>query len=350
MKTLHLHIGTNKTGTTTIQRFLAGNRERLRAQGVFYPLKGATAGGNHSLFARDLQQHSDGKIARAAVWEGFLQAADASPLPRVIVSGEVFWSFRRQLPHVQRMIDDIKAHFSDIRIVCYLRRQDLYLRSCYVQAVKSGRSALGFHAYVDSIAIGKKLGAYQYDSSLALWAGAFGRDRIIVRPFERQQLHPDGLVADFCQACGLDVARLDAVPAQDANVSPGNKVLAALLYAQRQLPARRGTHLAARRQTALCSAMAAQLAAEWDDTPFTGFRNGEARAFYARFAEGNARVAREYLGRADGRLFHDERFQELPEGTDEAVVLTRAEEARVDALVAALRAQLPDTGSDDGAD
>src|SRR5690606_11766522 len=139
-------------------------------------------------------------VARAALWESFLQAVDASPLPRAIVSGEAFWSFRKNLPHVQRMVDDLKARFDDIRIVCYLRRQDLYLRSCYVQALKSGRYTQGFHRYLQAVAIGKKLGSYQYDASLALWAKAFGHDRIIVRPFERQQLHPDGLLADFCRA------------------------------------------------------------------------------------------------------------------------------------------------------
>lgn len=345
MKTLHLHIGTNKTGTTTIQRFLAGNRERLRAQGVFYPLRNASAGGNHSIFARDLQQHSAGRVARAALWEGFLQTVDASPLPRVMVSGEVFWSFHRKLPHVQRMVADLKARFDDIRIVCYLRRQDLYLRSWYVQAVKSGRYARDFDAYTATVAMDGALGSYQYDSSLALWAEAFGRDRVIVRPFERQQLHADGLVADFCQACELDRADLDAVPAQEANVSPGNRVMAALRYAQGQLPTLCGTGLAARRQMALCSAMAAQLAAEWEDTPFIGFRRGEAQAFYERFAAGNAEVARRYLGRADGRLFMDTAFPALADGVDETVVLTAQEKAQIDALVAGLRAQLPAAGA-----
>src|SRR5437016_5255870 len=42
-----LHIGTEKTGTTTIQSFLAQNRDRLREQGVMYP----SAPGNHNHIA-----------------------------------------------------------------------------------------------------------------------------------------------------------------------------------------------------------------------------------------------------------------------------------------------------------
>ena len=33
-----LHIGTEKTGTTSIQKFLATNRTLLKANGVLYPL------------------------------------------------------------------------------------------------------------------------------------------------------------------------------------------------------------------------------------------------------------------------------------------------------------------------
>lgn len=117
--------------------------------------------------------------------------------------------------------------------------------------------------------------------------------------------------------------------------------MAALLYAQTQLPAQRGTHLAARRQTALCSAMAVRLSAEWcNDEPFVGFRNGEATAFLNQFAEGNARVAHDYLHRDDGRLFDDERVQELPDGMDDAVVLTPTEIARVNELIRQLKVEL----------
>jgi hypothetical protein len=238
------------------------------------------------------------------------------------------------------MIGDLKAHFDDIRVVCYLRRQDLYLRSCYVQAIKSGRSSLGFHEYIEKIAIGKKYRAHEYDKSLDLWASAFGVENIIVRPFERAQLHERGLVVDFCEACNIDWRPFNVASARVANVSPGVRVMAALLYAQTQLPSQKGTDLVARRQTALCSAMAKQLSSSWDDTPFIGFRYGESRAFLDRFRDGNAYVARKYLHRADGRLFYDEAYQELPDGVDDGVTLTPAEIAQVDELVSQVKAEL----------
>lgn len=37
MKTFTLHIGTEKTGTTTLQSFLSKNRDALSKQGIIYP-------------------------------------------------------------------------------------------------------------------------------------------------------------------------------------------------------------------------------------------------------------------------------------------------------------------------
>ena len=36
-KTIYLHIGVSKTGTTSIQRFLYKNRELLKDKGILYP-------------------------------------------------------------------------------------------------------------------------------------------------------------------------------------------------------------------------------------------------------------------------------------------------------------------------
>ncbi len=343
-KTLYLHIGTNKTGTTTIQRFMAMNRAKLSAQGIFYPQKGSTSGGNHSMFARDLQRQSDGKIKNAAVWESFLALVEQSACEHTVVSGEVFWSFKGGLPYFNRLRDDLLAHFDSVKVVCYLRRQDAYLRSCYLQAIKSGRSSRTFDDYKQVIALTKKRRAYEYHESLSLWADAFGRDNLCIRPFERGQLHPDGLVADFCEQCDIDISSLDEDKAKDVNISPGRRVMAAMLYAQTLLPPMQGTGLRARRQTALCTAMAVRLANEWKghDEPFKGFAAGEAKAFYELFAEGNNAIARDYLKRKSGRLFNDMTFIELSANESDAVTLEASERKRVEALVDELITQLPD--------
>ena len=44
---LVLHIGTEKTGTTSIQEFLKKNRDKLRKKGVYIPQSPMVGNGNH---------------------------------------------------------------------------------------------------------------------------------------------------------------------------------------------------------------------------------------------------------------------------------------------------------------
>lgn len=48
MKTLHLHIGSYKTGTTSIQNIFHNNRDKLKKQGIIYPNSGGETG-HHKL-------------------------------------------------------------------------------------------------------------------------------------------------------------------------------------------------------------------------------------------------------------------------------------------------------------
>jgi len=82
------------------------------------------------------------------------------------------------------------------KIVCYLRRQDLWLESGYKQAVKSpfNRSTEKF-----------KIKYFDYYSKLSNWKQAFPEAEIIVRIYDRK-LFPEGnVILDFLQALGIDM-------------------------------------------------------------------------------------------------------------------------------------------------
>lgn len=51
-KTLYIHAGTHKTGTTAIQKFLSANRDLLAKNGYLYP---GTDQGHHDV-ARELKK------------------------------------------------------------------------------------------------------------------------------------------------------------------------------------------------------------------------------------------------------------------------------------------------------
>jgi hypothetical protein len=314
-KKLVLHIGSNKTGSGTIQQFLANNRRALAKRGFCFPSGGATVQGNHSRMARDLQRFCNGFIPQAESWNAFMEEARSADQHTVVVSGEAFWTFGANSEPFRLLQEGISSLFDEVDIVCYLRRQDEYLRSCYAQGLRSGRSSLSFDDYVEAAANGGKRWSYDYARNLKHWADSFGVPHLIIRPFEPVQLHRDGLLADFASTCGIDTKRLK-MRVRDQNVSPGKRVMAGMAYAQRMLPEINGTGPEAALLSSLCSNMSNELAGKWKDEKFFGFGPGQASRFYEKFSTGNAVVARNYLSREDGRLFLNEAFREEKEQTN----------------------------------
>ncbi|TNF36709.1 MAG: hypothetical protein EP312_00455 [Gammaproteobacteria bacterium] len=224
-KTLYLHIGTNKTGTTAIQDYLLRHRESLQAHSILFPLSGCTRMGNHSPLARDLQESLlQGRPAYK--WENLLKEIRASQASRIVLSGEMFYALNKD--GFRRLVSDLKACFSDIYVLCYIRRQDDYLRACYTQGVKMGRIGESFSEYRAGIIQRKKLKAYRYARSLKKWAKAFGEDRVIVRPFEAGQFYRNDVVADFCHYSQMPAALCPETPSKQLNPSPSRKTVQAM--------------------------------------------------------------------------------------------------------------------------
>ena len=92
---LLLHIGTHKTGTTSIQKFCAGNRARLRGQGLWYPdydLIGKEGHYAHHHLAHALAGLPTSRGNREEA-EGFFAAIRSSLRndETVLISAEPFW-------------------------------------------------------------------------------------------------------------------------------------------------------------------------------------------------------------------------------------------------------------------
>jgi hypothetical protein len=131
--TVYLHIGTNKTGTTAIQRWLSAHRKELCGRGLLYPTTGMPLRAHHTLASAlgfNLRvQTSDYK--QAAHFRNKLDAEIRdSNASRVIISSENFC--------ITRPTEPVRLFFKGlgVRIVVYLRRHDSWWESAYAQAVK----------------------------------------------------------------------------------------------------------------------------------------------------------------------------------------------------------------------
>ncbi|WP_430459475.1 hypothetical protein ACQUQU_09675 [Thalassolituus sp. LLYu03] len=126
MKTLYLHIGPHKTGSTYIQQELFKHREKLFEQGVLYPdsmlemyghtgLATAVKSGDLSAYRQELNDVNS-------------FAGD------VILSSENFYNMTQDQISLLRQV----LHFDDVKIIIYYRQPTIRLLSVWHEYVKSG--------------------------------------------------------------------------------------------------------------------------------------------------------------------------------------------------------------------
>ena len=204
-----LQIGTEKTGTTSLQTFLARNRDRLEARGVRYPrFPGAV---NHTGLAAYAMDDARRDPLRAALGVDTDAAVSQfrSRLERhadvelsgpglTVLCNEHCHSRLTTAAEVRRLSTLLAPHFDRIDISIYLRRQDRVAISLYSTRLKSGaidRDVLPATDADDPY--------FNYDRSLSVWEAVFGRAHVHVRLFDRRELVAGNVIDDFLAAWGL---------------------------------------------------------------------------------------------------------------------------------------------------
>lgn len=189
-----LHIGANKTGTSSIQNMLARNPEGLAAAGWTYPDFHLLHQAHHKL-----AYSISGRLGLGigGDWQAAFAALTADKDQRFIFSSELF--FRTVPPaRVAQLFPPEQTH-----VILYLRDHLSYMASWYAQAIQERNLIAGFAEYVQ--AFPQPLSGY-----LKAWEDVYGAERITLRNFQRRAL--------FMQDSRLDFIRcLDAVE-QDGHI------------------------------------------------------------------------------------------------------------------------------------
>ncbi len=148
---LFLHIGTEKTGTTSVQKFFKANRELLARNGIVYPA--APGNQNHTGLAASAQDvekrgplrkslgiknEADVLRFRAEMLTELAAELSERPYKTAFMSGEHCSSRLLEDAEVEWLKGELGKFFERMHIVVYIRRQDDYLLSTYSTAVKSG--------------------------------------------------------------------------------------------------------------------------------------------------------------------------------------------------------------------
>ena len=203
---LYLHIGTNKTGTTSIQNFLEKNSENLKSNGILYPDVGRLHGAHYIVsaslgFKANPDAYKDILINPTSLKKKLLKEINESKCKKIIISSEDFMLKTKDYKTVQ----DFFSGF-DVRVIVYLRRHDEWWESAYIQALKMKSNppwGMGVMSFI-KFHTAKHSFFGNYVALLEQWSSIFCRDNIIVRPFESSQFHIN-LVLDFLGSLNISL-------------------------------------------------------------------------------------------------------------------------------------------------
>jgi hypothetical protein len=198
-KTLIIHAGYGKTGTSAIKATLQADSKRLQEHGFLYL-------GRHLRELRSYDPRLRGRVAGL----GSLRGEAESELVQCIADALLrcgaerpattfIWS-NESLALRSPLINELRAALGDefdVRAILFLRKQDAWFISSFTQwGVKSNRTGGPLPTFEEFFERTSDRGFYV--RNIDRWVDALGRDKVLVESYRRE-----GLVNDFYRLCGL---------------------------------------------------------------------------------------------------------------------------------------------------
>lgn len=204
-----IHIGTWKTGSSTIQFNLHTVKNELEREGLFYLSKGDKMVVDDAIIRNFRELNHDYILASRNKLISILERKIAiNPAMRFIASAEEFsgdpFSGFENCTDVAKNIYEITKDLNlDIRIIVYIRRQDDFVESLYTQSIH-----LGGHKTFDEFLSDFNTEAFHWDNLLNSYADVFGKENIIVRRYHKSFLpENDSLIKEFGEILGSQVLK-----------------------------------------------------------------------------------------------------------------------------------------------
>ncbi len=193
---LHLHIGRNKAGSTTLQRHWVNNLDGLRRAGIAYAMFGqpcppgvqAPTVANHHALIELIHE----------------QSAEA-----VLISHEGICCF--SLDITRAMANDLAS--LDVQVILYVRPYRDWVVSSYAFDVRMGIVSDDFDAYLN-----KAWPTISFWPTIEIWGEALGWSNVRVRSLHPRDLMEGNLVRDGDAAIGVSLPIGGLVTRE--NVSP----------------------------------------------------------------------------------------------------------------------------------
>lgn len=210
MPRLIIHIGSQKTGSTSIQTFLTQNQDKLRAAGRSYVKAGRGPAAHNRIAVKHKTDQFPAIMAKLAA------EVQSAPDLTHIVSSEMLFTPRLARSLAEQLPEEITR---DTRIIAYIRRQDKFLEAMFKQVVKTGRFTGTPEEYMT-----KRDGALNYSRVLDAYAAEFGRENIVVVPYEPARFPRKNVILDIAPRLGLGEVTPDELPEKFSNITLSREI------------------------------------------------------------------------------------------------------------------------------
>ena len=305
MNTLLLHIGKQKTGTTAIQKFLCVNADVIEEYGWCYPtdkvfMKENPWYNGMGFYGKGYRIDTE-SLRWKQLWECLHEYLEKK---NVILSAENI-----SIINTHELLRKVKQEYDNVKVIVYLRRQDVFVESLWNQMVKSQNGCYTGsvqECWEEFFGEGefRREKLYYYNELEAI-AAIIGKENLIVRVYEKQQLEGErkDAISDFFSAIGLTVDWKKFKGDREANLRiSGNE-----LMIKRVMNHTLKRECGKRYKTEIMESFMdmGKPGGQRSAVTESHMTKEERIAILEEFKEQNELVAREYLHREDGKLFYD---------------------------------------------
>jgi len=224
-KTIFIHIGPGKTGTTTIQHALLKNEAILRENGILCAKSGRSfldTAGHHNL-GFELLEDQRMFDPKNGTWADLIKEINRSnDCHQVLLTSEVLSGLDiDKIKYIKDLLDGY-----EVKIIMYIRRQDEILQSTWVEVVRNvGQEPMiaSCHDWLQKFDFSGN--NKNYLTIINKWETIFSKENMILRILEPSKIKKS-LFNDFLSSCAINLHEISEV--QNKNISPGVKTIEAI--------------------------------------------------------------------------------------------------------------------------
>lgn len=212
-----LHVGTEKTGSTSIQQSFASNQSYLKDRQIFYPsnlgatchlkltacaLKGAPNHPIRKMF--NLNDDASFEDFRESTLRELSSEIEASNYETLIFSDEHINCHLVRPGLLENYFESLELFGTVSKVIIYLRRQDLFRISLFSESIKAGNitSFMPDNPLIPFKVIPDR---FNYLKILNRLSQVFGTKKLEVVLFQKNDLYNNNVVDDFIKRIDLDL-------------------------------------------------------------------------------------------------------------------------------------------------